>query len=242
MNKLKKSLKKSNRGILLAFLLIVIVVIYTAVDNYKFKSEKPVVADLVTEYIEGMGEYMIFDDEYITTDDHTGNPLSTPKKEELKAKWNSYVEKYWLYKDYSNNYYFYGCSMIDTKDDYNDILNQLPINYVDEYKAEVENVKVKKAGPECATAEVDMSIVLKGTKDAYFLTPCYNESLSWYGNFDENGNSLDDYKKYAFSGTFTFNLERVDGEWKITGIEGYLNSSQEITISADDIKTEGGEV
>lgn len=247
MEKIKKSLKKANRGLVLGLILIIAVVIYIMIDNHNFKSEKPAIEKNITAFVEQMGEYMVLPEEYRTTDsEHKGKVLTEPEKENLKAKWVDFVEKYWAYKDYSNNDYFYGQNIISMKNSYDSILDQLPADYITTYSSSVKNISIKKAGPECATCETTLNFIIEVTNQAQIMTPAYLDSFGYYEfvEYDENGNMIAtsensrELTKYSCEGTFTFNLERVDGEWKINSSEGYILTMQQINT---DTKQEGGE-
>lgn len=228
MGKFKRSLKKTNRGLVLALVLIVAVVVYTIIDNNNFKSEKPVISGVVEEYVNGFKDFMFFDEAHTSlSEEKKGRPFSENEKKELTKKWSEYVDKYWEYKDYSNNYYFYGVDNSDVKRLYEDFINQAPESYITSFSAKTKNIVVKKAGPECATAEVEMNFIVEGTSGASFLSPSYLELANYKAEYSDSELR---YKtsKSSITGTYTFNLQRFNGKWKIVGIYGYTDDMEEI--------------
>lgn len=248
MEKLKKSIKKSNRGLFLGLVLVIAVAVYTVIDNHNFKSEKPAIEKQVTDFVEQIGDYMVFGEEYRTTQTQKGKQLTDPEKEQYQSQWNKFIDQYWVYKDYSKNMYFWGLTIAGMKNTYQDVLNQLPDEYVTSYNATVGSVSIKKAGPECATCEAQVNIIVQTTDNASFVMPGSTENFGNYGYEEYYDPIADEFVKsddsqmlkYSCDATFTFNLERVDGVWKITGADYDSMSMNKMEID-DQNQSEGDE-
>lgn len=219
MNFLKKNLKKINRGIVLAVILIIGVAIYVIIDNYKFNSEKSEVKDVVTGFISEMGKPSVLSEEY-----RGEKNIPDEVSEQMTKEWNAVLDKYWVSKE-QNNSYSYNEDKTSMRSSFGSITDSLADGYTTEYSAEIKSCKIKKNGPNCAVAEVELEITVSATPFAYAVTPAWFESMEWVADEEVDESAV---FQYELGGEFFLYLKRTDDGWKIYESDGDINSASVI--------------
>lgn len=216
MEKFKKRLKKANRGIILGIILIIGVVIFTVIDNANFKKEKPEIETVVENFITELGNKNVLPEKYR----NFKGDIPEPEKEAMMSDFSKFIDEYWVFRNQTD-----GFRSSELKSSYNDALNIAfeSNEYLSECTMEARNIKVRKAGPNCATAEFELYSLITSTEQSEIVTPTYNESLGWYTEYSEE-NYEPKLSKYRLEGSYTLSLERTSDGWKIYMSDGYINS------------------
>lgn len=216
----KKQFKKTNRGLVLALVLIIGVAIFTIVDNINFKEEKSEIEQVVTNYINEMGNFAVTPEELIGKGE-----ISDEEFKPYQDKWNEYINKYWVYKKRNPDSLYWDTLMSDAKDIYSSLQYVSKTQQVISCSYDARNIQISKAGPNCATVSFILKIVAEYKDGAPILTPMYTESFGW---MIEEGEENKVFKTSA-EGEYTLTLERTSDGWKIYKCDGYITSMQDIT-------------
>lgn len=216
----KNQFKKTNRGLVLALILIIGVAIFTIVDNINFKEEKPEIEQTITGFVEGMGSFAVTPQEFIDKEE-----ISDKEFKPYQTKWNEFVNKYWVYKERNPDSIYWENLMSDIKNMYSSLQHKTKDEQVVSCSYEARNIRISKAGPNCATATFSVYIVAETKGDALILTPMYAETLGWFAEED----ITDSLRKVKAVGEYSVTLERTSDGWKIYNSDGYISSVQELT-------------
>lgn len=215
----KKQLKKTNRGLVLALILIIGVAIFTIVDNINFKEEKPEIEQLIFEYVKGIGEFAVTPEELVKKEN-----ISEEEFKPYLKKWNDFINQYWVYKKRNTDSLYWEYLMSDMKDSYSTLRYKSKGEQVVSCTYETKNMQIKKAGPNCATASFTVKIIAECNNNPMILTPSNPENLDWFLGSDE-----DKTVKIKAEGEYVVLLERTTDGWKIYNTDGYISSMQDIT-------------
>ncbi len=201
-----KKLKKKNRGILLAILVLLCFLIWINVSGSNFKNEE---ADNIKAV---MSSYCDAAEELYTLEGE-----ESASAEEKEAKYEAYINSYWSYSKYMENQNIYGLdyyvlrdSMLEEADNFADVNEKSSIKEID---YEITLTKVKKAGDSGAKATADFSVTYStGTLDAQPVIIIPDGCMSVEPSTGKVTYTWEDV---------TVMLEKVDGEWKIVGMLSY---------------------
>lgn len=216
----KKQLKKTNRGLVLALILILGVAIFTIVDNINFKKEKPEIEQVITDYIDEMETFAVTPQEFLGKEE-----ISDEEFKPYQEKWNEYVNKYWVYKKRNPDSIYWYTLMSDIKDMYSSLKYRNENEQVISCSYDARNIKITKAGPNCATATLTLKMIAEYKDYASILTPMYTEIFGWMTDEGEENKVF----KTRAEGEYTLTLERTSDGWKIYKCDGYVTSMQDIT-------------
>ena len=210
-----KRLKKANRGIILAVIVLLCFAIWLFVSGNKFKEEE-------TENIEGvLTEYFTKAAEISALSGQEHEDDSVEYLQGLmSSKYEELISEYWAYSDYIENankysmyYYTSKGDMLLSKDVFENI------DYSDSITSASSSVvvtKVKSNGAEGATAIVDVSVKIGPDlteNGGIFITP------DGYMRSDGLLNGC----TYKWEDV-EVKMLKVDGEWKIVGVVSYWYS------------------
>lgn len=215
---MKRRLKKINRGLVLAAVLIVGLIIYICIDNHNFKTEKPQIESNISGFVNGLAEFNVTPEKYR----ELGKTYSADDAEKLRKDFSGYVEEYWVSSDDFNDPY----EFIVKKNDMKALINQKldsPMGYITEFEAQLRNCKISKDGPNAAIAECEIKVICKGTSESGMLLPTeYFFPGGMYGDSEQT----EELYNISADEACTVYLERTSDGWKITGCEGYLMGYQ----------------
>lgn len=193
---MKRFGKRMNRGLLLAALIVVGLVIYTKVDEIQFTSAKPVIEQLVSEYLE-----------------EVKHANMSPTGEKLEHA-DLLLDRYW--KSMDNGYFRYERT---TKQDQRQFIERLKeetggvYTELESYDYAVRGLQVVKNGPGCAKATLDYSVMAK-TKEFVDDYQILGLETDWYGVTGGSENETIG-RSYKLNILFYEN----DGMWKIGSID-----------------------
>ena len=212
--------KKLNRGLLLGGVLIVGLAGYIVFDRVSFKSNKTDIENAVRDYLTGMAN------------ENVG--LDESKKEEFKKL----IDDSWGYnRFFEDNFLFNYTTASDIKENIDNLKEDgFKNGTITECRVDIDEIKVSKAGPNLAQAEVSYVVTFKGKGDAALvwsnyvygsITDSFNVESSEGFNFDKNREKLKDIEytgKMEYNDENVLYLELEGGKWKIVGEDGYHDS------------------
>ena len=247
---LKVNWKTTNRGLWLAGIAIIIVVISIMIDDSRFKNEKEEIANTVYDFADEV-EKALLSPEGITT----GKEEWTDEKiEEEKNEILDIYNKYWT-KTSVNSYLEPYAGIGEYSDEVKQMLKEMEMNkgYISNVKLDLGTLTIKQYGPGGAVVtgdvNVDISFLnvdtivygLGSTTDLMYEDMDYENSYMddvMYGDVVEkeypddetqedgeddaiHGEYKDQDNGMGYSSEVTIVLFREDGEWKISGISLY---------------------
>ncbi len=208
---MKKFWKRMNRGLALALVLVIGLVIYIAVDEGNFRREVPRIEQNLQSYMQQLPSI------YVTGE---ADSAAVPQEQiEQKLKDNvALVQPYWLSTIGSSNGYQYNLDALTQ--DMQQVLQDSTLGngYVSKLSYTiVGSPQIRKDGPGLAVVETEYSIVadyvgtpLIGGVAGTIYPDGYGEDLSEYG---------EEPLRMTVTGYANFHMQRVDGDWKITQID-----------------------
>lgn len=217
---LKKMWKQTNRGILVGGVLIIGIAAYTLIDNVIFQKEAPSIEGRFRDYANEFLALNVDDEAYVSS----GFKWTDELKEKKENAYMSTIDKYWTAKEYATMEGFNN----HTKDDmmrtmYDTyIVEQYPNAYISNVTVNIDDVKIRKSGPNGAAltceAVTELSFYRPRTifmLDGYYAFP---EDYTW--GLEENGNkeNVKDQKEKTvkLSSSYEIYYLRVNGEWMIS--------------------------
>lgn len=209
--------KKLNRGLVLGAALLAGLAGFVVFDHFNFNSNKEEIKSVVEKYINDCAEASVTE--------------NGDNREALKK----IVDESWEYnKFYSTSFVFDYTTVDDLRDsiDYIDD-DETKRGHLTECKADINEIKVSKAGPNLAQAEVSYAITFKGVGPAYFMgidgmdDSVFNSvnyedcDLEGAGDTRNIFNSLEYEGVVSYEDSATFYLEYKGGEWKLVGTDSH---------------------
>ena len=185
---MKRFLKKANRGLLLGAFALISLIIYIVVDYVSFSNEKTQIKETVENYIGGVYEALEQDD-YEALNEHikalwTGEPVITTGYFEDKE------------------------SMLTL---YEHIQADKPTSEYGEITYSIEEMSIKKSGPNMACVTVSFSTSMENGCNANLVEPFCSYTSCWFYTEEEND------ARYIYDVEYegSIYLRKEDGEWKI---------------------------
>lgn len=248
--KLKTMLKHQNRGLMLALVILIGLMIYLIVDDETFEKNSPALEQLINDYYSEVLELNIIPQEYV---DEDSGLITDDGLIYLESEYQEIIERYWTDK-ISNNYYNYAVSKDALMEEYfksciseyEKMPNPSPFTDI---IYNLKNVTIEKGGPNIAYIDCEYEITAEfnavyldedvlseelaneykngvSYSNAFFISPEYAENMAYY-MYDLNIESeTEDYLvKYSLQGSDRFKATLVDGKWKIYGIGNNMKSS-----------------
>lgn len=187
---MKRFFKRVNRGLVLAAVILVGLVIFIQIDQYQFKSSKPEIEQMTREYLEKVKE----------------NNQLEPK--ERMEKTRLLLTEYWE----ESNANTLGVPK-RTMENYLDSIQENDYAKLDGYADRINSIEVKKGGPRAASVSVDYEVTLSGSQQvsSYGI---YGLETSWHGSMEAGTGESSDSRVYELTLQMT---QEKDG-WKITSI------------------------
>lgn len=199
---MKRFLRKMNRGLILAAVVLVGVVIFVTVDNARFKHSKPVIQKQVEEYLEEVKR------------------VNLEPGEEKVDQARKLLEQYWcdgsngMDINYSRMAKEEGLSYLKRVKEQGGDRKQV-LDYTDM----VRSVKIVKNGPGCAKAMVEYEASIGFEKelgeDGYPIYGLQGDGYYFFGSVKKE----EDGKRLNVSYTLSFLLYEKDGQWKISSAD-----------------------
>ena len=194
---MKKFLKKTNRGIILSAICLVILVIYVSVDYITFSTQKDTIRQTTENYI----------NDVLKTNSES---VDLNKHRELIT---DILNNYWTDKHYSSS----GSTISGMKATLDSTLDaDNSLFDIKDASGSVQSVKISKAGPKIASANIKYTVDIVGKETSTVFTPGTICTLSDYNN---------DYYKVncTCEGTIYYTYE--SGKWKISTWDSYVTDS-----------------
>ncbi|MBQ7980989.1 MAG: hypothetical protein IJ305_05200 [Oscillospiraceae bacterium] len=204
-----KKLKRVNRGVLLAVIVLAIFAVYINIADDKFKEEE---AEKVKDTVIGFCNELAEANGIMTKLDGTNDEEIV---QELQDALSKVIEERMIQSDYIDNQNINSFSWYETKQTFIESLKEFDEldsqNVLTEISADVKRVSVKQNGSIGATCTADIEYAIKGKGDIGLLFPVYFYTVS-----DVSSGIICEMKDVEFQ------LVKEDGQWKICGISGYL--------------------
>ncbi|MCI8776806.1 MAG: hypothetical protein HFK00_05375 [Oscillospiraceae bacterium] len=210
---MKRFLKKVNRGLVLAGLILIGFVIYIIFDMNSFKKNKPQIAQTLKEYISEIEDVAVTPENLQNID----FKISASDKNEREIAVNELMSKYWTYEK-GQQRMFYGMTRDDYKSmimsQFNDDNHENNGNgYITKWSAHTENVNISKAGPGYATVSLNCQIVAEFAGNPFFINPGYIMPVL---DFSDNAVVFSEHlSKITYNGSYVFIMKKVGDKWKI---------------------------
>lgn len=213
MNKLKKFLRRVNRGLLLGGIVLAGFVVFVITDTISFKKNKPVIEDEIKSYVSMLEDVGV----------NKGSD-QTSYKEGI----DSLINNYWTFSDEKSDLFYYSLNQNEFKNILELNMNDSDLNaYVSKWTAKVNNIDISKAGPGYALVEFDCQIVAEFSGNACLVSPCDAMTIENYVYYGENVPT--GLSRISIDGTYKATMTQKDGKWKICLVESYGWNSSEIT-------------
>lgn len=217
---MKGRLKKLNRGIILAIILLIGLTIYIMIDNHNFKSEKSEIENVVEDYVNALNAFNITPEDQRALD----VKLTQQQSDEIYKNGKTILDKYWVEGktpvNTSFDFYFVKSDMrrmlqswIDTKQ-----------GYVTDYKLDIKSSSISKNGPNAAIMFLDVSVKATGAGEQTIFGLDGQEWLSFSDEVDTN------LKSTKAEGNYDIYLKRTSDGWKIEGSYGYMYMTNSSTV------------
>lgn len=193
---MKKFLRRVNRGILLAVVLVIGVAVYVIADNGHFKASKPDIEKAAGDYLAKVKEINLL-------------PADKKAKQTLDV-----VEQYWC--DKASNY-TYGFSKKDMKA-YLETVKKYGSEQttLTEYNEIIRDMTVLKNGPGCARVTVSYDVSMTMDKEDRDYQIFGLEADTYGGYYNVQG---EDKLVCSQNLILTLYLYETDGTWKIGSID-----------------------
>lgn len=226
---MKKMLKKTNRGLLLSGIVLVVLVVYISYDYISFNSQKEKIRSMITNYYNEAYEI---------------NTSFTTFSDSEKKDAQNLIEKYWC--EGSNTLFEPTTKSIMLKN-IDELFSKSSQNSsITDAKTSVKSMKIQKSGTGYASVTAAFSTSVSGLYYSLFLTPSSCNILSENDHsidfYDENyfgtNNIEDDYSEAEMSQSYkdksvtlvydfevTIQVKKEADGWKILAIYGYVTDS-----------------
>ncbi|MBE6588709.1 MAG: hypothetical protein E7643_00895 [Ruminococcaceae bacterium] len=208
---MKRFWKKTNRGLWLGGILLLLLIVFVVVKEVQFAKEAPEIGARAREAVISLIELNL-SPEGAVLDEALSKDDARKKREELE----SLLLEYWT-PDASSDYYL-GAG--DVRGYYETFLEEdvKVIFYDVDVEVPDSAIAVRGNGTDYAMVSFELSrvsAVFSGAGDALFCGPYY-EDTDW-GSYDA-GVWRGNYRGYA-----DVEMHRVNGEWRVCGMSVYLN-------------------
>ena len=211
---MKNFLKKMNRGVALAIVLIIGLMAFFVVDAVTFSQEEDAIKEFLVEYLEECAQVNLLSVEYRNFEAEIPDSVIDAKTKEIE----DFVEKYYTeYKRVNSSYYYSTKSSILNNTNYMFTNNRELNQYVEELEYSLVNISsIQKQATNAVRVSFNVNIKMRAAYDASFLNISRIEWGLW-NYFREYGNSHETDKIYEAyqEEQFTITLFKVNGKWKI---------------------------
>lgn len=228
---MKHKLKKINRGIVLAVILVIVMTIYIIIDYSNFKKEIPMIKTTVTDYVDELSQFNIAPEKYQSTK----CVYSDEDKNSRISEFNVFADKYWTNNDYNDEPWT--TEKKEFKNLFASYIDDLEKGFITECSSDVENIIVKKDGPNSAVVVVKYKINYVGSNRVKIIN---NDDGYGYYDYDEEKVQTDALYKHIDEISSELNLYRTDDGWKVYNCWSYIINSNKKKLS-DIEKSEGSE-
>ena len=198
---MKRFGKRVNRGLVLAAVILIGLIVFIQVDQYQFKSSKPEIEQMTRDYLGKVKQN------------------NTMEPEECVKETKLLLTQYWGEKN--------GITMGITRnsmENYLEYVNADENGKLDEYIDRIESIEIKKNGPGAASVKVEYEVTLKGSErvSSYRI---YGVETNWYGYGGTDTEDTSESRRYEI----TIQLAQKNDGWKITSIDSSYETVESTT-------------
>ena len=232
----KKFMKKLNRGLALALVLVIGLAIYIAVDETRFKKEKPQIVQTLNAYMADLGKVMNTPEEYQKLGEKMPEEALKQQEKELEEVLN----RYWISTgSRGENYYYSETYLQEWLQIVNALLEQTSYGngYLSSWNCRIEgSPQIYKNGSDSATVQLDYTLIAEYTGKVNVPGPDSYASLSV--ELETDGSSQQEQENQAMrltvTGSLGFELERSDNTWRIKSTTGNgYNYSEPVPVNEE---------
>lgn len=198
---MKKFLKRANRGLILAALLLAGFVIFVIADTSAFKKNKPQIETAVNGYLDTLSECAV----------------TAESKEDFQKNYDSLIADYWS-PDCPRGDNFWGITVSGVKNEFDSMSEEI---YSGKYKGKITkwnarpyNFKIVKSGTGYATVSFSCEITAEFEGNPYIVTPCEIQKPGdmLYGESDIPENAP---MKLSMTGEYEYQMVKDGDNWKV---------------------------
>ena len=213
---MKSFLKKMNRGVALAIVLVIGLGGFLIVDAVTFSKEEPILKEFLEEYLQEYSQIILLPEQYREIDADIPDDVINAKNEESKK----FIEKY--FTEYNTNNRNYNNSSMQN------ITNGLKFIFqynkdngycIKNAECSLSNISsIQKQGTNAVRInfKVNMKVSASPQAQYVFLTQTYSSVDNRYNNSTDSKNIADE----TLESDFTVILLKINGNWKIAEVQG----------------------
>ena len=216
-----KFLRRVNRGIVLAIVMLIGLSGYLTVDSLAFKDEREAIKQVLENYAEDMANMVLLPEQYREIG------VSAPDSviEEKNKKNKELVGKYFMNSTTGYSWNWNIRDSVTSNLEEMHTYNQETGNKIKSYDAALNRIKnVTKHGSSLVTVEVIFNLSTTATQSAQIFRFFYNDG--GYYHYEKIGS--EEPAEMTFSTqktemTFSCEMTKKDGVWKISNHEGGMS-------------------
>ncbi len=216
----KKFMKKVNRGLALALVLIIALAVYIGIDETRFKKEKPQIVQTLNEYMADLGKVLNTPEEYRKLGEKMPDEALRQQEQELEEVLN----RYWISAGGKNpNYYYSETYMQEWLQNVNALLEQMSYGngYLSSWNCRIEgSPQIYKNGSDSATVELEYTLTAEYTGKVNVPGPDSYASMVIEAGGDSQQEQQEQAMRLTVTGSLGFELERSDNTWRIKSTTG----------------------
>lgn len=225
---MKQKLKRINRGIVLAVIILVVLTVYVAASAQSFKStERDRIEEFLTSYSQDILQCSVIPADCIGTEgqNQAMSDNAAKAKEIIEKSWiqSEALENYNCQVDMTTSYYNLKSDyLLNTERNGSGIDSSNAAGVITDASCKLKITKIKQNGPNGATVTADITYYLSGRSNPSFYG--VGDVLVYY--FYGIGDVIDYYSDNLSSKPsklsyhdLELQLYKEDGEWKIAGVD-----------------------
>lgn len=212
---MKRFWKKTNRGLWLGGILILILIAFIVIKEIQLRTEAPVIAERAREAAVSLIKLNLS-----PKDAKLSSPLSEGSVKEKREELEAYLGAFWDADPPSSSLYYMYTGANDVRLGFEELLLKDVSTIFYDVDVEIPDsaIEVKANGPDYALVYFELnrvSATFAGDGEQLFCGTYDWESMAKSGDSEV---FLGNYRGYA-----TMEMHRVRGEWRVCGISMYLN-------------------
>lgn len=203
---MKIFLKRVNRGLLLSAICLIVLIIYISIDYITFSTKKDAIRQRATDYVTAVAASNVIAGDF----------------NQHKDQISSVINEYWCDQNIDSTAF----NASDLKSQLTDLEDD---NFFDilTASASIKSIKISKAGPNIALAQIKYTIDTTGKGNSILFAPAsivpLNYNQSGYAEIDST--NPDSYYDLSCSCQASAYLIYDNGKWNISTWDSYITDS-----------------
>jgi len=215
---MKSFLKKMNRGVALAVILLIGLIIFFIIDSVTFAKEEPALKDLLEELLDDCVKINLLPEEYRKPGAEIPDGVVEAKTQEFK----DFVEKYFTeYKRVNSPYYYSTRAGLLTRAEFMFESNNSSGYFIKDIEyslVSISGIQKQSTNAVRISFKVNMKVSASYNAQYIFLTSIQSHGFDRYS---DNNQARDEIKSESMEYDFTFILFKINGKWKIAESQDY---------------------